>query len=177
VPALLESEAETFVRAQLGEQRARLLRRSMRLGVRSRLGALAARPYAARHRPYRHHGARARAAHDDQRRRSDRAAENTDGGRAAYASVDECCAAAAAAMRAATGFDRAMVYRFLPDGSGVVAAEDASAGLELFLGLHYPASDIPKQARELYRRNWLRAIPNINYIAAPLAPTNESAHG
>jgi chemotaxis family two-component system sensor kinase Cph1 len=86
------------------------------------------------------------------------------------ASVDECCAAAAVATRAATGFDRAMVYRFLPDGSGMVAAEDAVAGLESFLGLHYPASDIPKQARELYRRNWLRAIPNIDYVAAPLRP-------
>jgi light-regulated signal transduction histidine kinase (bacteriophytochrome) len=86
------------------------------------------------------------------------------------ASVEECCVAAAIAMRAATGFDRAMVYRFLPDGSGVVAAEDAAAGLESFLGLHYPASDIPKQARELYRRNWLRAIANIDYIAAPLQP-------
>jgi len=86
------------------------------------------------------------------------------------ASVEECCAAAAVAMRAATGFDRAMVYRFLPDESGVVAAEDAVAGLESFLGLHYPASDIPKQARELYRRNWLRAIPNIDYVAAPLQP-------
>jgi light-regulated signal transduction histidine kinase (bacteriophytochrome) len=86
------------------------------------------------------------------------------------ATVGECCAAAAVAMRAATGFDRAMVYRFLPDGSGVVAAEDAAAGLESFLGLHYPASDIPKQARELYRRNWLRAIPDIDYVAAPLQP-------
>jgi chemotaxis family two-component system sensor kinase Cph1 len=86
------------------------------------------------------------------------------------ASVGECCAAAAVAMRAATGFDRAMVYRFLPDGSGVVAAEDAAGGLESFLGLHYPASDIPKQARELYRRNWLRAIPNIDYAPAPLHP-------
>jgi light-regulated signal transduction histidine kinase (bacteriophytochrome) len=86
------------------------------------------------------------------------------------ASVEECCAAAAVATRGATGFDRAMVYRFLSDGSGVVAAEDAAAGLESFLGLHYPASDIPKQARELYRRNWLRAIPNIDYVAAPLQP-------
>ena len=86
------------------------------------------------------------------------------------ASVAECCAAAAVALRAATGFDRAMVYRFLPDQSGVVTAEDAGPGLESFLGLHYPASDIPKQARELYRRNWLRAIPDIDYVAAPLNP-------
>jgi light-regulated signal transduction histidine kinase (bacteriophytochrome) len=87
------------------------------------------------------------------------------------ASVEECCAAAAVALRAATGFDRAMVYRFLPDESGEVVAEDMRAGLESFLGLHYPASDIPRQARELYRRNWLRTIPDINYVAAPLWPT------
>lgn len=86
------------------------------------------------------------------------------------ASVDACCAAAAIALRAATGFDRAMVYRFLPDESGEVVAEDAREGMESFLGLRYPASDIPKQARELYRRNWLRAIPNIDYVAAPLQP-------
>jgi light-regulated signal transduction histidine kinase (bacteriophytochrome) len=86
------------------------------------------------------------------------------------ASVAACCAAAATALRAATGFDRAMVYRFLPDESGEVVAEDMREGLESFLGLHYPASDIPRQARELYRRNWLRTIPDINYTAAPLQP-------
>jgi light-regulated signal transduction histidine kinase (bacteriophytochrome) len=91
------------------------------------------------------------------------AVQNTSG-------LQECCETAAGAMRAATGFDRAMIYRFLPDQSGVVAAEDANPGLESFLGLHYPASDIPRQARELYRRNWLRAIPNIDYVAAPLRP-------
>ncbi|MBS0393616.1 MAG: GAF domain-containing protein [Proteobacteria bacterium] len=88
----------------------------------------------------------------------------------ASASVDESCRAAAVALRSATGFDRAMVYRFLPDDSGVVVAEDARAGLESFLGLHYPASDIPRQARELYRRNWIRTIPDIDYVAAPLEP-------
>jgi len=87
------------------------------------------------------------------------------------ASVGECCAAAAISLRKATGFDRAMVYRFLPDDSGEVVAEDAREGLESFLGLHYPASDIPQQARELYRRNWIRTIPDINYVAAPLTPS------
>jgi light-regulated signal transduction histidine kinase (bacteriophytochrome) len=89
-------------------------------------------------------------------------------------SVQECAVAAAATMRAATGFDRAMVYRFLRDGSGVVAAESARPGLESFLGLHYPASDIPKQARELYRRNWLRAIADIDYVPAPLLPATNA---
>ena len=85
-------------------------------------------------------------------------------------SVQECCSAATTALRAATGFDRAMAYRFLDDGSGVVVAEDAAPGLEPFLGLHYPASDIPLQARDLYKRNWLRVIPDVDYVPAPLLP-------
>jgi two-component system, chemotaxis family, sensor kinase Cph1 len=84
--------------------------------------------------------------------------------------LDECCKAAAVSMRSASGFDRAMVYQFLPDDSGVVVAESAAVGLGSFLGLHYPASDIPKQARELYRRNWLRGIADIDYVPAPLFP-------
>jgi light-regulated signal transduction histidine kinase (bacteriophytochrome) len=84
--------------------------------------------------------------------------------------LDECVAVAATAMRQMTGFDRAMVYRFLPDGAGVVAAEDAKEGLESYLGLHYPATDIPRQARELYRKNWLRAIATVDYVPAPLTP-------
>ena len=93
------------------------------------------------------------------------------------AGVNACCAAAATTMREATGFDRAMVYRFLPDESGMVVAEDVRDGFESFLGLHYPASDIPKQARELYRRNWLRAIPDINYVPAPLFPATNRRTG
>ena len=65
-------------------------------------------------------------------------------------------------MKILTGFDRVMVYRFHPDGSGEVVAEVASGGLEPFLGLHYPASDIPRQARILYQRNWLRIIADVN---------------
>lgn len=75
---------------------------------------------------------------------------------------------AARQVKALTGFDRVMVYRFHPDGSGEVIAEVASAGLEPFLGLHYPASDIPKQARILYKRNWLRIIADIRAAPAPL---------
>jgi light-regulated signal transduction histidine kinase (bacteriophytochrome)/CheY-like chemotaxis protein len=74
---------------------------------------------------------------------------------------------AAREMRALTGFDRVMIYRFDHDGSGEVIAEAARAGLESYLGLHYPASDIPRQARILYERNWLRIIPDVD--AAPCA--------
>ena len=78
---------------------------------------------------------------------------------------------AARQLKVLTGFDRVMVYRFHPDGSGEVIAEVASAGLESFLGLHYPASDIPKQARTLYLRNWLRIIADIDAVPARLKST------
>lgn len=72
--------------------------------------------------------------------------------------LTELAQEAAGQLKILNGFDRVMVYRFHPDGSGEVIAEIAAAGLEPFLGLHYPASDIPKQARILYQRNWLRII-------------------
>lgn len=78
--------------------------------------------------------------------------------------------ATVAAVRAATGFERVMVYRFLPDGSGAVVAEARDPAVESFLDLHYPESDIPKQARALYRENWVRAIPDARYAPAQLVP-------
>ncbi|MBR0793804.1 GAF domain-containing protein [Bradyrhizobium jicamae] len=74
-------------------------------------------------------------------------------------------------LKVLTGFDRVMVYRFAEDGSGEVIAEAAASGLEPFLGLHYPASDIPRQARILYQRNWLRIIADINARPARLQST------
>lgn len=75
---------------------------------------------------------------------------------------------AARQLKILSGFDRVMVYRFHADGSGEVIAEVAKAGLEPFLGLHYPASDIPQQARALYQRNWLRIIADIEQRPVPL---------
>lgn len=77
---------------------------------------------------------------------------------------------AAREMRGLTGFDRVMVYRFDHDGSGEVIAESARGGLESYLGLHYPASDIPQQARILYERNWLRIIPDVSATPVPVEP-------
>jgi light-regulated signal transduction histidine kinase (bacteriophytochrome)/CheY-like chemotaxis protein len=75
-------------------------------------------------------------------------------------------------LKVLTGFDRVMVYRFHEDGSGEVIAEAANSDLESFLGLHYPASDIPRQARILYQRNWLRIIADINARPAKLQSTS-----
>ncbi|MER2536349.1 MAG: histidine kinase dimerization/phosphoacceptor domain -containing protein [Rhizobiaceae bacterium] len=77
---------------------------------------------------------------------------------------------AAAEFRHLTGYARVMVYRFLDDGSGVVLASDTRPGMEAFLNHHFPASDIPRQARALYVRNLVRVIPDIGYRPAPLVP-------
>jgi light-regulated signal transduction histidine kinase (bacteriophytochrome) len=75
---------------------------------------------------------------------------------------------AARQVRSLTGFDRVMVYRFLPDGAGEVIAEVVKRGNESFLGLHYPASDIPAQARALYLRNSFRIIADVCSTTIPL---------
>ena len=73
---------------------------------------------------------------------------------------------AVTAIHEITKFDRVMLYRFDEDGSGHVIAEATSEGTESFLGLHFPATDIPKQAKELYRLNSLRIIPDV--LAKPV---------
>jgi chemotaxis family two-component system sensor kinase Cph1 len=52
-----------------------------------------------------------------------------------------------------------MIYRFDHDWHGEVIAEFRQQDMEPFLGLHYPASDIPHQARDIFKRIWLRFIP------------------
>ncbi|WP_016952331.1 response regulator [Anabaena sp. PCC 7108] len=75
-------------------------------------------------------------------------------------------------IRNITHFDRVMVYRFESDYSGVVIAEDKQNHLDSYLGLHYPAFDIPNQARQLYYQNLLRVIPDVNYQPVKIIPTN-----
>lgn len=74
-------------------------------------------------------------------------------------------------VKALTGFDRVMIYRLEADEHGVVIAEEKEAHLESYLGLHFPAIDIPVPARKLFLRNCIRQIPNINYTPARLMPT------
>jgi chemotaxis family two-component system sensor kinase Cph1 len=65
-------------------------------------------------------------------------------------------------------YDRVMIYKFLDDGHGEVVAEAKNDDLEPFYGLHYPASDIPKQARELYKLNYTRIIADVNSVSSPV---------
>jgi light-regulated signal transduction histidine kinase (bacteriophytochrome) len=76
----------------------------------------------------------------------------------------------ARAVRELTGFDRVMVYRYDAAYNGEVVAEAKRDDLNPFLGLHYPASDIPAQARALYEKNWIRIIDDVAYAPSPLVP-------
>ena len=75
-------------------------------------------------------------------------------------------------IRNVTGYDRVMIYRFEPDESGVIIAEDKQTELEPYLDLHYPASDIPQQARKLYCENWLRLIVDMSYQPVAIIPAH-----
>ncbi len=83
----------------------------------------------------------------------------------------EFCQMAAKTVRSYTGFDRVMIYRFHEDDSGEVIAEDLSEAMNPFYGLHYPASDIPKQARALYLKQLLRFAVDVGAAASPIVPT------
>ncbi|MCK9925530.1 GAF domain-containing protein [Frankia sp. AgPm24] len=80
-------------------------------------------------------------------------------------------------VRRLTGFDRVMVYRFDPEWNGEVVAEARLERLNSFRGLHYPASDIPVQARALYERSWLRLIPDVDYQPVPVVPALDPSTG
>ncbi|CAG4990003.1 Phytochrome-like protein cph1 [Dyadobacter sp. CECT 9275] len=86
----------------------------------------------------------------------------------------ELCQEIAHETREITGYDRVMIYRFDKQYNGEVIAESKRADLESFAGQKYPHTDIPAQARELYIRNPLRMIADINYTPVPLLTTDSN---
>lgn len=88
-------------------------------------------------------------------------------------SLNETLQWSAAQVKDIIGYDRVMIYKFAEDGHGEVVAEAVSEGFESFMGLHYPASDIPKQARELYKRNLVRIIADVDATDAMIEVNNE----
>jgi chemotaxis family two-component system sensor kinase Cph1 len=84
--------------------------------------------------------------------------------------LEAICRTAALEVRRLTGFGQTLVYAFDEEGHGRVLAEDRDARYPSYLGHHFPASDIPQQARELYRRNHVRLIADADYRPAPLQP-------
>jgi chemotaxis family two-component system sensor kinase Cph1 len=78
--------------------------------------------------------------------------------------------AAVEQVRAMTGFNRVLLYRFDTDWNGTVIAEDGDCVLPSYLDLRFPASDIPAQVRALYLRNRVRLIPDATCQPVPLDP-------
>ena len=75
-------------------------------------------------------------------------------------------------VRKITGFSRVLVYKFDEEWNGTVIAESRQPSVKSLMNHRFPASDIPKQARQLYTTNWLRLIPDVNYQPSRLVPTN-----
>ena len=73
-------------------------------------------------------------------------------------------------LKVFSGFDKVMIYKFDEDWNGHVLAEVMEPGMESYLGITFPASDIPKQARELYLKNPYRLIADREYVPAKLYP-------
>lgn len=88
----------------------------------------------------------------------------------AATTVAELCALTAEEIARLTGFDRVLIYRFDPAWNGTVIGEHGNGRLPSYLHHRFPAADIPAQARELYRHNRLRLIPDADYRPVPLLP-------
>ncbi len=91
--------------------------------------------------------------------------------------IDDFNQRVAEQVRLLTGYDRVMVYRFRHDDAGEVIAESRDSALPAYLGLRYPQSDIPVQARTLYLRNRIRVIPDATYTPVPILPDRDSRGG
>ncbi|MDC7684693.1 ATP-binding protein [Asticcacaulis sp. BYS171W] len=76
-----------------------------------------------------------------------------------------------AQIRKITGFDRVKLYRFDEEWNGEVISESRAAHMTSYLGMRFPASDIPPQARRLYMKNYIRQIADIAYAPSPIIPT------
>lgn len=86
------------------------------------------------------------------------------------ATIVDACKVAAHQLKELSGYDKVMVYQFDKDWNGTVIAEELEDGMESYLGLTFPASDIPRQARAMYLKNPYRLIPNREYVPVSLYP-------
>jgi light-regulated signal transduction histidine kinase (bacteriophytochrome) len=93
------------------------------------------------------------------------------------AALQDLCRLAAQEVRRLTGFDRVLIYKFDEHWNGLVVGEDGTGQLPSLLYHRFPASDIPAQARELYRVNRVRIIPDAGYRSVPITPAQNPVTG
>ena len=92
----------------------------------------------------------------------------------ASSTIEELLESSVQILRSTTGYDRVMAYRFRPDGSGEVVAEDKRFIADSFLGLRFPAYDIPPRARQLYLDTPIRVIGDVTDEPVPILGHSES---
>jgi two-component system, chemotaxis family, sensor kinase Cph1 len=88
----------------------------------------------------------------------------------AMGTLQTFCQALADEVRLLSGMDRVMIYKFHADHHGEVFAESRQSHLAPWLGLHYPAEDIPKPARDIFAQTWIRPVPDICGELAEMMP-------
>lgn len=90
--------------------------------------------------------------------------------------IEQCVELSVNTVFRHTELDRVMCYRFLPGWHGEVIGEACRPGIDGFMGLRFPAGDVPANARQLYTLNWYRMIADVDAKNVPLAYwTNETA--
>ncbi|MDP3467632.1 MAG: ATP-binding protein [Daejeonella sp.] len=85
-------------------------------------------------------------------------------------SVNQLCEAATVLTKKMFGYNRVMIYKFDEEWNGEVIAESKDEEMGSWLGLHYPATDIPAQSRQLFLKTRVRIIADVNYTAVPIVP-------
>jgi len=85
-------------------------------------------------------------------------------------SINQLCDAATVLTKKMFGYERVMIYKFDEEWNGEVIAESKEEEMDSWLGLHYPATDIPAQARQLFLKTRVRIITDVNYTAVPIIP-------
>ena len=88
----------------------------------------------------------------------------------AMATVQTFCQALADEVRLLSGMDRVMIHKFHADHHGEIFAESRRSDLEPWLGMQFPAEDIPKPARDIFAKTWIRPVPDIHGELAEMTP-------
>lgn len=86
--------------------------------------------------------------------------------------IDDLTARGASLVKSVFGYDRVMIYQFDEEWNGKVIAEEKNEDLESWLGLHYPATDIPQPSRELFLKQEVRIISDVNYNPSVILQSN-----
>lgn len=92
----------------------------------------------------------------------------------AYADVNAYLEQLAGLVRDVTGFDSVMVYRFDAEWNGEIISQRRTDCAPCYLGMHFPSSDIPEQARRLYTTNLVRVVVDVDAVPVAFTPHNHS---